>query len=350
MPMVRPTPQQLRARIEAEFDVLFNGADPRQRRSAEGVLARVLALVSHEMLGAIEWASKQVHIATAGKEELPARAAFWGITANPATVASGQVVFLGNPGAVVLMGTELRRADGMRYRTTAGCTIDAGGTGPADVVAVVAGSAGNAVFSTILSLIEPVANVQNAASVGVFGIGGGADIEELESVRARAAKRVQEPPHGGAAHDYEAWVQEVVGRTKVWVKPLMPSVGSVTVFFVMPDGSIPDAPTVALVQAMVETNRPVTASSVTVLAPVADLVPFTIALSPDTLANRQAVAGELADLLLREAEPGGTTPASRIGAAISAATGEYSHVVSSPAGSIVSAAGHIARLGAISWL
>jgi uncharacterized phage protein gp47/JayE len=225
-----------------------------------------------------------------------------------------------------------------------------GGTGTAAVTALMPGASGNADAGTILALIEPVAGVQTSATVAAGGLGGGRDREELESLRARARARIQQPPHGGAAHDYEAWVQAMVGQARVWVQPIAPDLGAVTVLFIMPDGAIPDPATVDAVAAHIDAERPVTAHSIAVGAPVADAVPFSIALTPDTLANRAAVEVELEAFLLREAVPGGTIPASRIGAAISAAPGEYSHTVSVPAGAIVSAAGHIARLGAITWL
>lgn len=350
MPLTRPTPEQLRDRIQAEFDVLLPGADPRRRRSIEGVLARVQALVSHELLGAIEWASRQMHVATADADELPVRAAVWGVTPAPPALARGQVVLSGNVGAVVPAGAELRRADDSRYLTQADCVIGSGGTGSVEVVATITGPERNAPAMTSLALIEPVANVQSLALVDVDGIGGGVGVEGVESLRARTRARIQEPPQGGAAPDYVAWVREVVGNTRVWVRSITPEVGSLSVSFVMPDATIPDPSTVALVAAKIDQKRPVTAKMVYVAAPVAHLVAFTIALSPDSVALRQAVAAELADMFAREAEPGGTIPRSRLGAAISAAAGEYSHVLTLPAGDVVSAPGTIARLGVITWL
>lgn len=350
MPMQRSTPQQLRDRIAAEFEGLLPGADPRKRRSVEAVLGRIQVIVSNEMLAAIEWASKQMHLATAGQDELPVRAAVYGIVPLATVAARGLVVFSGNPGGIVPAGAELSRADDSRYTTVADCTIGGGGTGTAEVVATVAGAAQNAPAMTSLALVEPVANVQALALVDVDGIGGGIGTEGVESLRARGRARIQEPPHGGAPHDYVAWVREIVGQTRVWVRSITPAAGSVSISFVMPDGSIPDGGTVTAVNANVQAKRPVTAAMVYVTAPTAHLVAFSIALTPDSLANRQAVAAELADMFVREAEPGGTIPDSRITAAISAAVGEYQHTRTIPAGDVVSAAGTIARLGVITWL
>jgi uncharacterized phage protein gp47/JayE len=350
MPWVRTSRAVLRDRITAEFDVLFEGADPRRRRSVEAVMAKVLTLVSEDLHGHIDWAARQMHIDTADAEELPQRAAVWGITPNPATAAGGPVTFAGSAAAVVPADAELRRADGTIYRLVADCTIGGGGTGSGDVTALVPSAQGNAPVGTQLALIEPVAGVQTIATVAAGSLTGGMDVEGVESLRARTIERIQEPPAGGSKSDYEQWVKAVVGETSVWVQPYTPGAGEVTVHFIMPDGSIPDVGTVALVAAAVEERRPVTASGVYVLAPVPHLVNFTIALTPNTLAVRNAVLAALDDLLVREAEPGGTIALSQISFAISATPGEVSHVMSVPASPIVSPAGQIARRGTVTWL
>ena len=350
MPWVRTPRTVLRDRIAAEFDVLFEGADPRRRRSVEAVLTKALVLVSEELHGHIDWAARQIHVFSADADELPRIAAMWGITPNPATSAQGTVTFAGTAGRIVPASAELRRADNVTYRLIADCTIGGDGSGSGDVVALVAGAAGNAAAGTKLALIEPVAGVQPSVTVGASGLGGGLDVEGVESLRARTIARIQQPPAGGARHDYEAWVKGVVGETRVWVEPYAPGPGYVTVRFIMPDGAIPDPATVDLVADAIEVRRPVTSTGVQVLAPVPHLVDFEIALTPDTLAGRNAVLAALDDLLVREAEPGGTMPLSRIGAAISAAPGEQSHILAEPSAAIVSPPGEIARRGTVTWL
>lgn len=346
----RPAPTQLRDRAAGEFDLLFPGADPRRRRSVEGVLTRVLAMVSHELHGHLAWNGRQMHIATCDLSELTERATFWGITRNPARPASGLVLFVGAEGATIPAGAELRRADDTRYTLDADATIGADGLVTAATTAAEAGAAGNAAPGTSLTLIEPVDRVQTAAAVAAGGLVGGLDMEGLPSLRARTSARLQQPPAGGAEHDYEAWTKEVVGDTRVWVRPTTPGPGWVTVLFTMPDGSIPDAATVDAVAAHIDVKRPVTALGVVVIAPVPHLVNFSIALSPDSVAVRAAVTDALDDLLLREASPSGVLPHSRISAAISAASGETSHTLTVPPGDIVSPTNQIARRGTITWL
>ncbi|SMF77481.1 Uncharacterized phage protein gp47/JayE [Tistlia consotensis] len=352
MPFLRPTPQEIRDRLAAEIEAALPGADARTRRSVEGVLARMMAIVSHELHGYQEWISRQILPDSADAEELERHAAIWGIARAGAVSAQGRVTLTGLAGVTVPAGTELRRADDQRYLTTADVQIGAGGTAPATVEAVTAGAAAVAAIGTTLALTATLAGVQSQAAVvddgAGNGIAGGVDQESDAGLRARILDRIQLPPHGGNRHDYAAWVKEVVGETQVWVYSSYLGTGTVGVTFVMPDGSLPPPSVVEQVQSHIDEKRPVTAD-VTVFAPIADLVDFTILLDPDTTAGRAAVEAELADLLVREAEPGGTLPRSRVRAAISAAVGEYSHELQVPAGDIVSAAGHIARLGAITW-
>lgn len=350
MPYARPSPQQTRDRLAAEFELLFEGSDPRRRRSVEAVMVRALAIVSDAMHGHIAWAGRQMHVATADIEELEIRAAVWGIARNAAVAAGGDVVLSGAAGVTVPPGVELRRSDDASFTTTAACVIGGGGAGTVRVLAAEPGATSNTAAATTLAMIEPIAGVQSSAVVDAGGITGGLDRENLESLRARTRERIQDPPAGGAAHDYRAWVQDVVGQTRVWVQPYTPMPGWVTVLFLMPDGAIPGPATVDAVAAAIEAQRPVTATGVHVLAPVPHLVDFSIALSPDTVANRTAVLAALDDFLLREAEPGGTLPLSRISAAISAADGEYSHDLIAPAAAVASPTGEIARRGTVTWL
>lgn len=352
MPFLRPSPQQLRDRIAAEIEAALPGADARTRRSVEGVLARMVALASYELHGHLDWIARQVLVDTADTEELERHASIWGIARRAAVAASGTVTFTGQAGAILPAGSELRRADDTRFVTEADVAIGGDGTIAAAVVAARAGALGNAPIGTKLTLIAPIAGVQSQAIVvddgSGNGLSGGADVEADASLRARILARIQEPPHGGAEHDYVAWVKEIVGETLVWVYPANTGLGTVGITFVMPDGSVPPSTVVDQVQAHIDEARPVTAD-VTVFAPPVDLIPFTIRLDPDTVAVRAAVEAELQDMILREAKPGGKLPLSRLRAAISAAAGEESHELQAPIADVVSAAGHIARLGAITW-
>ena len=65
------------------------------------------------------------------------------------------------------------------------------------------------------------------AYVGVNGIGGGADVESDEDLRARVLFRKRNPPHSGSKSDYIAWALEVPGVTRAFVSPFKTQDGQI---------------------------------------------------------------------------------------------------------------------------
>jgi len=350
MSFSRPDLPTLINRAEADIETRLPGADARLRRSNLNVLARVHSGAAHGLYGYLEWIARQVIIDTADGDMLERHASIWGVERKAASPAVGNVTVTGTNGAIVPADSTLARSDGAQYTTDAEATI-AGGTATIAVTAVEGGQAGNASAASSLSFDTPIAGVSATATVASGGLTGGADIETDDDLRARLLARIQAPPHGGAQHDYVAWALEVPGVTRAWVYPAELGLGTVTVRFVRDDDAspIPDAGEVAAVQAHIDSVRPVTAD-VTVVAPIAVPLNFTIDLTPDTAAIRAAVEAELRDLLLRESEPGATILLSHIREAISLASGENDHILSVPAANVTHAVGEMATFGTITWL
>lgn len=355
MPFARPDLPTLIDRAAADIESRLPGADARLRRSNLNVLARVLAGAAHGLYGYVDWLALQILVDTAEAEFLERHANIWLPGGRlPAAYAVGQVTATGTDGAVIPVGTRFRRADGVVYTAEADATV-AGGSALVTVVAVEAGQAGNSDAGVSLALETPVAGVNSAAVVTAGALSGGAAIESDDGLRARVLARIQQPPHGGAKHDYIAWALEVPGVTRAWCYPLEAGDGTVTVRFVRDgDASIfPDAGEVAAVLAHIEEVRPVTAH-VYVFAPVAQAVNFTIALTPSTAGVRASVEASLRDLLLREAVPEGgagegTILLSHIREAISLAAGETDHDLVAPVADVTLTTGQMAVFGAITW-
>lgn len=348
MPYSRPTLPEIINRVRA--DVISRLAqDDVLRRSDAEVYSRVLAGVTHSLYGFIDWLSKQLIYDTAEDEILDRWASIWlTVPRKPAAAATGTVTLTGQVGAVVASGALLQALDGVQYQTTAPVTFT-GTSAVANVEAIVPAAAGNRAAGQTLTMATPVPGVQPGALASALV--GGADAESNEALRARLIARIQTPPHGGSAADYVAWALEVPGVTRAWCYPLELGAGTVTVRFMRDNDSgsaIPDAGEIAAVQAYINTLKPVTAN-LTVLAPVATPLNLTIAVTPNTPAVRQAVQEELADLIRREAVPGGTLLISRIRAAISAAAGESNYVMSVPSADVSLATGQITTLGVITW-
>ncbi|MNH86062.1 Baseplate J-like protein [compost metagenome] len=295
-----------------------------------------------------EWAAKQAIIDTAEKEYLERWAAIWKIFRKAADYATGAALLTGTVGSTVPAGTILQRQDGVQYRVLADGTFT-GTTLQPTVVAVEAGAAGDSPAGTPLFLLSPVAGVQSTGAAAT-DIDGGLDVETDPQLLSRLLKRIRQPPHGGAAADYELWALEVPGVTRVWVYPLQMGAGTVTVLFVC-DGEadiIPTPAKVAEVQAYIDARCPVTAE-VFVAAPIADPLNMAVKLSPNTAAVQAAVRAEVADLIVRDAKPGGTILISRQREAVSIAAGESDNAITSPTADVTYATGHMAVPGTITF-
>ena len=347
----RPVLPELIQRVRNDVLSRLSAEDVLRRTDAE-VYARVLGGVAHGLYGFIEWLSKQVIYDTAEAEYLERWCSIWGINRKVAAPATGTVTFTVQAGSLIPSGTLLQALDGVQYQTSTDATVSAS-TATASVTALVPAAAGNRATGQNLTLVSPVVGVQSTVTAGLLF--GGADVETDDALRARLLARIQQPPHGGTSSDYTPWTLEVPGVTRAWVYPAELGLGTVTVRFVRDnDGTgtaiIPDAGEVAAVQAYIDARRPVTAQLI-VVAPAAVPLNFTIqGLVPATLTVQVAVQAELADLLLREAVPGGIILLSHIRAAISAASGETDYVLTAPLANVTNSTGNMSTLGTITWL
>lgn len=336
----RPGLRELIARTLSDTQSRLAAEELLRRADAE-VFARVLAGASHALHGHLDWIARQVIYDTADAEIMERWAGLFGIDRKPASFANGTVTATGT--GIIPTGTLYRRSDGAEFEVTS----DATAPGAVAVQALIAGAAGNTAAG-LVSLEAPISGVVTTAAV--VSISNGADAEDDAGLRARLRAHLRAPPHGGAASDYVQWALEVPGVTRAWVYPLELGAGTVVVRFVRDDDAslIPDSTEVAAVQAHIDLLRPVTAA-LTVLAPTAVPLNFTIDLVPDSAETRAAVEGALRDLLAREAEPGKTILISHIREAISTALGETDHTLTVPSANVTHSTGQIATMGTITW-
>lgn len=352
MPFNRPSLNELIERAQSDIESRMPGANARLRRSVLGVLARVHAGVVHGLHGFLDWLSRQIMTSTAELEWLERQSSEYDIPRVPAAPAVGDVNWTGTNGSVIPAGTIVQRNDGMQYSTDAEETI-AAGVATTAVTAVTPGADSNADSGVALSLISPISGVQSRATVAAGGLTAGADAESDDSLRARVLDRKRQPPHGGADFDYVKWAKEVPGVTRAWCYPMEMGDGTVTTRFMTDDTTvdgIPSAESVQAVQDYIDTQRPVTAKGSYVVAPIAVELDITISsLSPSDSTVQAAVEAELADMIRRDAIPGGTILISHIREAISIASGEYDHVLVSPDANVTHDTGEIAVMGAVTW-
>jgi uncharacterized phage protein gp47/JayE len=347
----RPTLAQLFQRIQQDFVSRLQLAGGVLRRSVVGVMSRVWAGATHELYGYLDFLSRQVFPDTSELEFLERQGALYGITRKAATFATGNVTFSGSNGTLIPTGTLLQRSDGVRYETQADATI-AAGTATATVDALTAGETGNANAGVSLSLVSPIIGVSSSAIVAAGALTLGSNTESDDDLRTRVIERLQFAPQGGAANDYVAWAKQVAGVTRAWVFPAELGLGTVTVRFVRDDdvSIIPDAAEVTAVQDYLAARRPVTAQ-VTVVAPTAVALNFTLHIAPDTTATRAAVEAELRDLLARDQiVPGGTLLLSQIRTSIGIADGITDFSLTVPAANVTHTTGQMPVFGAITWV
>lgn len=354
MPFIRPTLPELIDRVFTDLASRLPGVNTTLlRRSLAGALARADAGAVHSLYGYLDFIARQAIPDTAEDEFLLRWAAIWLPDGRkPATFATGAqaVQVSGTAGSTMPAGTQFQRSDGVVFATTQSLQLG-GAPAPVSVRAIAAGAASNTAPGIELRLVQPVTGFSSTALVVAPGIAGGVDQESQQALQARLIRRIQQPPQGGSAADYETWALETPGITRAKVYPMQLGLGTVTVLVWNDDpatGFIPDPVVVAAARANIEAKRPVTAE-VAVVAPTSYLITPVIAIAPDTAATRSAATAELSDLFLRDAEPGGTIPISKFRAAVSIASGVTDSRVDSPAGDIVAPTGALPRLGPITW-
>jgi uncharacterized phage protein gp47/JayE len=364
MPFPLPTPQEILGRAEAEMEAALIALRPdkdpaaiaRAVRSEKGLIAahtRTDATGIYETHLHLRWWGDQYMPDTAEAEFLVRHASIWGVFKRPATKAVGYAVFTGTPGLPVPIGLQLRTPGGALVETSAAGVVAGDGTVTIALVASEGGPDANTAGGASLPIVTALAGLDpQSATLDANGIAGGAAEENAESLLARLLAKIREPGHGGADFDYPNWVFEAFAASKVKAIPKWVGYGSVGVVVAMGTAAVPVVPTPAEISAIgayIETQRPVTAE-VIVMAYIPKVQPYTIKLTPDTLANRAAVAAALDEFHAREATIGGKLPHSRISEAISAANGEYSHELQVPPVDVVCATRELASRGAITWV
>lgn len=332
MAFARPTIPEIRARIQADLDGRANGGTPYLRRAFEYILAWAVAAVVHDLHGHIAYGVTQLLPTTCDEQQLAQWGQMLGVPRKQPTRAVGNYVFTGVNGSVIIEGTVIQVAGGVRYATTAEATVS-GGTATVEVEAESVGELGNTDGLTPGALVSPVTGVQSAGAFDADGATLGTDLEDVEVWRARILTRLRSVPRGGTSADYKVWVRETPGVPvkDVYVRPLRSGAGTVDVAFTVDDTDpIPTTPQIEAVQAYVDTKRPADMAGCTVYAPSAQTQNYDIAISPNTAAVRAAVEASIRDMHDRDVGMGDTLLISKVNEAVSIAAGEFDHEMTTP--------------------
>jgi uncharacterized phage protein gp47/JayE len=368
MPWTTPTLQQVRAMTrDNTAAILATATVPKQQilatlnrqatigNSVLRVMCDAMSGLAHLTLKYLDWLSLQFLPDTAETEWLDRHGAIWLVNADgtvgrkQATLAAGTATVTGIVGSIVPAGTTLTSGEEIGYEVMEQTVVGATATSM-PIRSLDPGIAANlATGDTLPFDIAPVGVDKDAVVVALYG---GTDQETDDELRARILKRIQEPPMGGDATDYEQWALAVPGVTRAWASPLEQGMGSVTTRFVMDDlradnNGIPLTEDVLAVQTYVDSKRPVAVRDIFVVAPI----PFPISLSiqnlvTDDSATRAAIEDSLRGMFYDRAVPGGTIYRSWIDEAISTAVGEDHHELTYTTTAAPSP-GHLPILGSI---
>ena len=293
----------------------------------------------------------------------------WGIAFNaPIKVATGSagtadIPFTGI--ATVLAGTQFKANDDTIVETTTEITSTGVEVINTPIISQEVGADTNLLEGDQLSLISPINNVDPAV-VGAGGMAGGQDDETPEVFRARLLVAIRAHSIGSQEDRYEVAALSAPGVTRVFVDPRQPSVGAVTIRFMLDevraptgipvgtDGIIPILESLGdqllVEQAIIAAKIRPPAATVYISAPVPKLVDIEINnLTPDTPETRASVDLEIADFFKRSTSPGSTMEPSNLSAAISSVALEDSHELTDPIAPVTSLPGELLLVGDITY-
>ncbi len=195
-----------------------------------------------------------------------------GIYRKQAAAASGTATGTGTPlteypaGILFVSGSN-------SYRTSASATAASDGTLTFAVIAQEKGASGNRDAGGQLLLSDAGAwpALSDVFEVGTAGLGGGADVELDEDLRARGLQRKRNPPGAGTLDDYERYAREVPGVLNAWAFRSSNNPGTIFLFFIFAGrvGYIPTSGDVDAVQAYIDSKRLIRVDDSVAVAPVA---------------------------------------------------------------------------------
>jgi uncharacterized phage protein gp47/JayE len=349
---------EISQRVRGAFREWLPGTDTGLRNNFLTVVTKVMAAIGHEFELRMAWLTKQMFMRTATGAWLEQHCSDIGIYRKQAAAAAGTIVGTGAASTTYPAGIRFVSGSTL-YVSTAAATSDGAGAISIAVKADGKGAATNRDADATLSLADPALypGLGSTWTVGSGGLGGGADKETDDSLRARGLQRKQNPPKGGALTDYERVARSVPGVAKAWAfrRPDAPGFISLLFLFDGRTNSIPLSADVEAVQAAIDAERLIRVDDNVATAPVALTVNVTInGLQTDSDTVRAAIETAIRAMFVGKCRPGitgdtFTVSKSWIAEAISGASGEDRHVLALPAADIVLTGGQFPVLGTVTY-
>lgn len=321
------------------------------------VFSKVVAMANHLVEQRAAWIYRQIFASTADRQHIERHAYEYGIARRSASPAIGVIIGTGSPGTIYPAGIGFM-SGGDVFRTSSDARAADNGDVLLRVYSEKAGSAMNRAGGDTMTLIDTALFPSLGAQATIMpeGLGGGADAESDEDLRARVLDRKRRPPQGGAYSDYEQIALSVPGVVKAWAWPFAHGPGTVGVWFLFAgrEDLIPAAPDVLAVQQELESRRLIRAR-LFAAAPLPFPLDVTISgLARDTVETRAAIEQSLRVMLYERGKPGVAIEPfvlsrSWVAEAISLAVGEDRHLLAAPLADVVYTDGQYPILGTVTY-
>lgn len=357
MSFVLRTLDQISQAIRGDLRRELPGTDATVWPNTLSVFSKVVAMAHHLVELRAKWIYEQIFASTADTRHLERHAYEYGLARRAPGRASGTILATGAADTIYPAGIAFLSGS-TRYVVSSDARSDEAGDVEFLVAADATGLATNRAAGETLMLIDPALHpsLDALALVGEDGLGGGADAESDDSLRARVLDRKRRPPQGGAESDYEQFAMAVPGVAKAWAHRFAGGPGTIGVWFLFEGRTnlIPTEADVAVVQEAIDGRRLIRAELI-VSAPIPYPVDITIAgLADDSVATRAAIEASLAAMFRERARPGvavDTALFSRswISEAISQAVGEDHHHLIAPTGDFYFNDGRMPVVGEVEY-
>ena len=154
----------------------------------------------------------RVLLDTAEGEYLDRKALDYNETRNPAEAAVGNLLFTGEPGTVIPIGTEVLYGS-LVFETAAAARISAEGFCEVRAQCQTEGTAGNVDAETITVLRLAIDGVKSVTNTAPFG--GGTQAESDDSFRSRILEKIRQPITSGNRNHFIYWAKQVDRKSVV---------------------------------------------------------------------------------------------------------------------------------------
>lgn len=279
------------------------------------------------------WGINQAFPDTADDAYLVRFASARGINRFPPSAAAGSVLFTGNVGAAVPVGTIIQTADGNQYQTTVPSSIGPAGTAAVAAAATATGPATNQTADTPGTLQTAPMGVDS--NVTLLKMDGGLLAETLASLLARVLDHLRQPPAGGNKYDWVRWAKGVPGVTTVFLYPRRRGPGSVDLA-ILSNGQPPAEALRQAVTGHLDGLVPV-GTDYMVLSPQKTLVDISATVLLDdvtALTTVQAAAQVAFEAYFATMQPGATVRLARIQTVLGDVAGVVDYTITAPAKNI----------------